>query len=125
MNTVYLSVMERIKEFGVMMALGLKGRQLLRMVVSESLLICGVGAVVGGIVGSLVLWRMAQGFTFPGMEELFIEFGLPTTLYASITVEQVLTAMIFTIVTGILAALFPAFTAARLEPVEAMRFSAA
>jgi ABC-type antimicrobial peptide transport system permease subunit len=125
MNTVYLSVMERIKEFGVMMALGLKGRKLLRMVVSESLFICGVGAVVGGAVGSLILWRMAQGFTFPGMEELFTEFGLPSVLYASITVEQIITAMLFTIVTGILAALFPAFTAARLEPVEAMRFTAA
>ena len=125
MNTVYLSVMERIKEFGVMMALGLKGRKLLRMVVSESLFICGVGAIVGGVVGSLVLWRMAQGFTFPGMEELFTEFGLPSVLYASITIEQIITAMLFTIVTGILAALFPAFTAARLEPVEAMRFTAA
>lgn len=125
MNTVYLSVMERIKEFGVMMALGLRGRKLLRMVISESLLICGVGAVVGGVVGSLVLWRMAQGFTFPGMEELFTEFGLPSVLYASITLEQIITAMLFTVVTGILAALFPAFTAARLEPVEAMRFTAA
>ncbi len=125
MNTVYLSVIERIKEFGVMMALGLKGRKLLRMVVSESLFICGVGAVVGSAVGSLVLWRMAQGFTFPGMEELFTEFGLPSVLYASITVEQIVTTMLFTIITGILAALFPAFTAARLEPVEAMRFTAA
>ena len=125
MNTVYLSVIERIKEFGVMMALGLKGRKLLRMVVSESLFICGVGAVVGGAVGSLVLWRMAQGFTFPGMEELFTEFGLPSVLYASITVEQIVTTMLFTIITGILAALFPAFTAARLEPIEAMRFTAA
>lgn len=125
MNTVYLSVMERIKEFGVMMALGLKGRQLLRMVMTESLLICGVGALVGGMVGAGVLWRMAQGFTLPGMEELFVEYGLPTTLYASISLEQIMTAMLFTVITGILAALFPAFTAARLEPVEAMRFTAA
>jgi ABC-type lipoprotein release transport system permease subunit len=125
MNTIYLSVMERIKEFGVMMALGLKGRQLLRMVMSESLLICGVGALVGGSIGSVVLWRMAQGFTLPGMEELFIEYGLPTTLYASISIQQIMIAMLFTVVTGVLAALFPAITAARLEPVEAMRFTAA
>jgi ABC-type antimicrobial peptide transport system permease subunit len=71
------------------------------------------------------LWRMAQGFTFPGMEELFVEYGLPATLYASISPDQIVITVVFTVLTGILAALFPAFTAARLEPVEAMRFSAA
>jgi ABC-type lipoprotein release transport system permease subunit len=125
MNTVYLSVMERIKEFGVMIALGTKRRNVVRMMLGESLFICAVGASVGGVLGMVSLWRMAQGFTFPGMEELFVEYGLPATLYASISPDQIVITVVFTVLTGILAALFPAFTAARLEPVEAMRFSAA
>ncbi|MEM6430058.1 MAG: FtsX-like permease family protein [Deinococcota bacterium] len=125
MNTVYLSVMERIKEFGVMIALGTKRRNVVRMMLGESLFICAVGASVGGVLGMVSLWRMAQGFSFPGMEELFVEYGLPATLYASISPDQIVLTVVFTVLTGILAALFPAFTAARLEPVEAMRFSAA
>ncbi|MEM7735667.1 MAG: FtsX-like permease family protein [Deinococcota bacterium] len=125
MNTVYLSVMERIKEFGVMIALGTKRRNVVRMMLGESLFICAVGASVGGVLGMVSLWRMSQGFTFPGMEELFVEYGLPATLYASISPDQIIITVVFTVLTGILAALFPAFTAARLEPVEAMRFSAA
>ena len=124
-NTVYLSIIERVREFGVIMALGAMRRKVVGMVLSESLLLCGVGALVGAAVGLGIVAYLAQGFSFPGqLGDLYAEQGLPRVLYASVNAGQILTLILFTFVTGIVAALFPAITAGRLEPVEAMRFAA-
>lgn len=124
-NTVYLSVIERVREFGVIRALGAGRGKVVGMVVTESLVLCGVGAALGAALGLAVVGVLARGFSFPPqLAELYAEAGLPTTLYASVSPAQLLTVVIFTLVTGVLAALLPALTAARLEPTEAMRFSA-
>ncbi len=121
MNTVYLSIIERVREFGVMMALGLSRWKVMRMIFYESLLLCGTGAVVGAIVGGLILWRTSQqGLKLPLPEAL----QLPEILYTTITTERILIIVLFVFITGIFAALWPARTAGRLEPVEAMRFTA-
>jgi len=124
-NALYLSIIERVREFGVIMALGALRRKVVGMVLSESLFLCGVGALLGGAVGLTVVAHLAQGFSFPGqLGDLYAEQGLPRVLYASVNPGQMLTLLGFTFVTGVLAALFPALTAGRLEPVEAMRFAA-
>lgn len=121
MNTVYLSIIERVREFGVMMALGLSRWKVMLMVFYESLLLCGTGAVFGGIIGGLILWRTSQqGLSLPIPED----FQLPGTLYTSVTIERMFIIVLFVFITGIFAALWPARTAGRLEPVEAMRFTA-
>jgi ABC-type antimicrobial peptide transport system permease subunit len=121
MNTVYLSIIERVREFGVMMALGLSRWKVMRMIFYESLLLCGTGAVFGAIVGGLIIWRTSQqGLRLPIPEN----FQLPETLYTTVTPERILIIVLFVFLTGMFAALWPARTAGRLEPVEAMRFTA-
>ena len=121
MNTVYLSIIERVREFGVMMALGLSRWKVMRMIFYESLLLCGTGAVFGAIIGGLILWRTSQqGLRLPLPEAI----ELPEILYTTITTERILFIVLFVFITGIFAALWPARTAGRLEPVEAMRFTA-
>jgi ABC-type lipoprotein release transport system permease subunit len=125
LNTVYLSIIERVREFGVIMALGAKRAKAIGMVFSESLLLCGSGALVGAGLGLGLVAYLAQGFSFPApLAELYAEAGIPTVLYASITAGQLIVTALFAFFTGVLAALIPAFTAGRLEPVEAMRFAA-
>lgn len=124
-NTVYLSVVERVREFGVIRALGAGRSRVVGMVVTESLVLCAVGAAVGAAIGLTVVGVMSRGFSFPAqIAELYAESGLPTVLYASVSPGQLLTAVLYTLATGVLAALLPALTAARLEPTEAMRFTA-
>lgn len=123
-NTIYLSLMERIREFGVIISLGAAGRKVMRMITLESLLICVLGAGVGLIVGLLIVARLSQGFVFPGLEEYYASFGMNPVFYATVSTAQIITAFSFAVVTGILAALWPASIAAKLEPVEAMRFTA-
>lgn len=122
MNTIYLSIIERVREFGVMMALGLSRWKVMLMVCYESLFLCGTGAVMGAVFGSLILWRTSQGVKIAAFQTLFE--GFPDTLYTTISTERIIIIVVFVFVTGIFAALWPARTAGRLEPVEAMRFTA-
>ena len=125
LNTVYLSTLERVREFGVILSLGAKGRQIMGMVTLESLLLCLTGAGIGLALGLGFVALGRDGFRFPGYaEELFAEVGLPNVLYLTIEPWQVLLAVGFAVLTAIFAALGPARMAANIEPAEAMRYTA-
>lgn len=124
-NTVYLSVMERVREFGVLNALGTPKYKVILMVLSESVLLCFTGAVLGFMVGSLLVGLSAQGISFPAeVSDFLAEQGLPKIFYGSISRQQIVVTVLFTFITATLSALVPAFNAGELEPAEAMRFTA-
>lgn len=123
-NTIYLSVMERIREFGVLRALGLRQYKIMYMVLLESILLCFSGAIIGIIVSLLIIMQMSQGIHFPAeITQFLVEQGLPRVFYGSISLKQIVITVSFTLLTATLSALLPAFSAGKLEPVEAMRFS--
>ncbi len=121
-NTIYLGVVERTREFGVVIALGARRGQIMRMVLTESLVLCGTGAAIGLTLGLATLARLARGFIYPGVGEFWQELGLPAVLYAHIDPVEIGIMLAFTLGIAVLAALWPARVAGRLEPVEAMRF---
>jgi ABC-type lipoprotein release transport system permease subunit len=124
-NTVYLSVIERVREFGLLRALGTPQPSIILMVLFESVLLCFLGAVLGLIIGSMIVSLLARGISFPAsVADFLAEQGLPRIFYGSISSREILLTVAFTFVTASLSALLPALTAARLEPVEAMRFTA-
>ena len=106
-NTLVLTVFERTRELGMLRAIGMTRRQVRRMIRHESVitaLIGGVlGIILGVVLGALLIARVD-----------FIEFALPTS--------QIITFAIATIVVGILAAIFPARRAARLDPLKALQY---
>ncbi len=125
LNTVYLSTLERVREFGVILSLGARGRQVMGMVTLESLLMCVTGALIGLSLGLGLVALGADGFRFPGYaEEILAEVGLPGIFYLSIEPWQVLLAVGFAVLTAFFAALGPARMAANIEPAEAMRYTA-
>ncbi len=123
-NTIYLGVVERTREFGVVIALGARRGRVIRMVLAESLLLCGTGSVIGLALGLATVARLARGFSYPGLDEVMEQFGLPAVMYASIEPAEIAIILGFALATGVLAALWPARVAGRLAPVEAMRFVA-
>ena len=106
-NTLVLTVFERTRELGMLRAIGMTRRQVRRMIRHESVitaLIGGVlGIVLGVVLGALLIARVD-----------FIEFSLPTT--------QIIIFAILTVVVGIIAAIFPARRAARLDPLQALQY---
>ncbi len=123
-NTIYLSLMERIHEFGVIISLGANGRKVITMITLESMLLTITGAAAGLAIGLTWLAFLSRGVRFPGLDEYYASFGLNPVFYLTITPAQAMFTVSFAIAIGILAALWPASVAARLEPVEAMRFTA-
>ena len=106
-NTLVLTVFERTRELGMLRAIGMTRRQVRRMIRHESVITALIGGVLGivlGIVlGALLIARVD-----------FIEFSLPTS--------QIIVFAIATIVVGILAAIFPARRAAKLDPLKALQY---
>jgi ABC-type antimicrobial peptide transport system permease subunit len=106
-NTLVLTVFERTRELGMLRAIGMTRRQVRRMVRHESV----ITALIGGALGLLV--GIALGGLFVARLD-FIAFSLP--------VVQLIVFAVAAIVVGIVAAIFPARRAAKLNPLEALQY---
>ena len=104
MNIMFVSVKERTKEIGIRKAIGAKRRAILGQFLTEASVICLIGGLIGLILA--VLLSMA------------INKFLPT----SIQLDTVVLAIVISLITGVLSGLAPAYTAARMDPVEALRY---
>jgi len=121
-NTVLFSVIERTREFGVMIAVGMSPKRLGRMVQLEALLTSALGFVVGGTLGYALLLLMTRGITIGNTwASMAGDFALPAKLYAAASGQYLLGSLMVVLMTALLAAWYPARRAAALQPVEAIR----
>jgi putative ABC transport system permease protein len=104
MNIMFVSVKERTKEIGIRKAIGAKRRSILGQFISESAIICLIGGMIGFII-AIILSMIVNQF-------------LPTT----IQLDAFILAIVISILTGVLSGFAPAYTAAKLDPVEALRY---
>ena len=122
MNTQLMSVLERTKEFGIVMALGLTPGRLGRLVMLETALMGIMGLLLGALLGALVTsWLNVTGFAYPGMEEMAANFNLPPRMYPRVSLLTLLAGPAVVFIGTLVAALYPALRLHRLQPVEAMR----
>jgi ABC-type lipoprotein release transport system permease subunit len=122
LNTQLMSVLERTKEFGIVMSLGVTPGRLGRLVLLETTLMGGVGLILGAILGgALVLWLSYHGFTYPGLEEMAGKFNLPSRIYPQVTVLGLFFGPAVILVASVIASLYPAVRLRWMEPVTAMR----
>ena len=91
LNTQLMSVLERTKEFGVVMSLGVSPGRLGRLILLETALMGLIGLVVGVVLGgALVVWFGIHGLSFPGLEEMAGQFNLPDRIYMQVSVTGLL-----------------------------------
>ena len=122
LNTQLMSVLERTKEFGITLSLGVSPARLGRLVLLESSLMGAIGLVLGMIVGgALVLWLGRIGFTYPGLEEMAGKFNLPGRIYPQFSAAGLLMGPVILLLASMAASIYPALRLRWLEPVAAMR----
>ena len=122
LNTGLMSVLERTREFGILMALGIAPLRLGRLVLLETALMGLIGIALGALLGGLITGYFGMnGFVMPGMEEMAVRFNLPARLYPGISVATLLAGPLIVFAVSVLATLYPAIRLSRLHPVEAMR----
>jgi len=121
LNTFLMAVLERTREFGIMLALGATPFRIGALVLLESAMLTMIGLIIGiAAGGGVAFYFYLEGFTLPGMKELYGQFGLPgvITPKLSLTTLTLGPAVIFCFTLA--AALYPALRVRRLQPVEAM-----
>jgi len=124
LNTFLMSVLERTREFGLMLALGSRPKRIASLVMLESALLTFLGLIIGIVIGTaLVYWAHTVGMVYPGMAELAEEFGLPELgrIYPQMKLFNFLLGPIVIFTCTNLAAWIPILRIRKLEPVEAMR----
>jgi len=122
LNTQLMSVLERTREFGIVMALGLTPGRLGRLVLLETAIMGLMGLILGALLGGLVTsWFSINGFSYPGMEEMAVKFNLPARFYPQVTAVSLFIGPTVVFVFTLLAALYPSLRLNRLRPVDAMR----
>ena len=124
-NTILMAVMERTREFGVMLALGTSQRQIIQVVLLESMLLGLIGLLLGALFGlGITAYYGATGIDLTqytlAMETMP---GLSGNVYPMVRWDHVFLVSLVTLLISILPALYPAWQVSRLQPVEAIRGS--
>jgi len=104
---MYTTIFERTREIGILKSLGASRRFIVGMILKESAMICGLGVVLGIVVSEIV--RVVVIAKFP-------------TLQMSMTASDLVKGFLLGLLAGVLGALYPAYKAARMDPVKALSY---
>lgn len=121
-NTMLMSVIERVREIGILIALGMKRSKIFVMIIIETIALSLVGGFAGLIIGVLVIEIVnSTGINLSAFTEGLSQFSISTILYPVLPLSfyPIITLMI--IFSAIIAAIYPAIRATRLKPATAIR----
>jgi ABC-type lipoprotein release transport system permease subunit len=122
-NTMFMSVLERTREFGVMLAVGTEPRLIIRMVIYESIILGFSGILAGIIIGVTTVWYFRDsGVDLSGFVGVTGTIpGLTDVIFPVLIIEHLWLPTLVLFITSIVAALYPAKRAANMEPVQALQ----
>ena len=122
LNTLLMSVLERTREFGMLLALGMRSGQIGAMVWMELAMLPVLGIAGGMAIGTAITyWLSVEGIVFSGAEQLMAQFNMSSPLYPELNAFSVLTGPLVIGAAIIFAGLIPYRHVRRLHPVTAMR----
>ena len=119
-NTLVMAVFERIREIGLMLALGMKPMMILGQIIIESMMLLAVGLLIGDLLAFATVKPLESGIDVSIVQQGMEMWGAPSVLYPRLYLNDVILANVVVLVLGFFASLSPAWRASRYEPVEAI-----
>ena len=119
-NTLVMAVFERVREIGLMLALGMKPSVILGQIIVESVLLLLIGLLIGNLLAWATVVPLADGIDVSMVAEGMEMFGSSSVLYPELALNDVVMANAIVILLGIVASLSPAWRASRYQPIEAI-----
>ena len=119
-NTLITAVMERIKELGMLRAIGMRRSAVVIQVVVESTIIMAAGVLVGVGLGFLLIYWVADGIDLSQWAAGVEMAGMRSLLVPRVNADDVLMISVLSLVMGILASLYPAWRAVKIKPLDAI-----
>lgn len=121
-NTMIMVVMERTREIGMLMAIGMNRRRIFSMILWETVFLSFVGAVTGMLISAISLqFFMHYGLDLSIVGEGMNAFGIDTIIYPKADFNFYLTVGIMVFITALISSVFPARYALKLQPANAVR----
>lgn len=126
-NTMLMAVFERIREIGMLAALGMKKAEIMKLFIFEGGFIGIIGALLGCILGGLITWYLeVEGMSMAAFGETFKKlseaaYPIKDVYYADLTMDVMVMVFLLGVGISVLASAYPAWKAAKLNPTEALR----
>ena len=121
-NTMMMAVLERTREIGMLLALGMNKFKIFMMILLETFFLILAGCPIGILLGFLsILISQKTGIDLSNFSEVYSSFGYSSIIYPSLTIRQFEIIMFLVVITAIFSALLPARRALQLNPAESLK----
>lgn len=122
LNTMLMTIFERTREIGMLMAIGMNKTKVFKMIMLESTILSVSGGIFGLLGGGLMIsWVGSSGVDFGVFGDAMASYGFGTKVYPSLETEAYFYTMGLVILMAIIATIYPSIKAIKLVPVEAVR----
>ena len=119
-NTLVMAVFERVREIGLMLALGMKPSSILGQIIIESMLLLAIGLAIGNALAFASIAPLKSGIDISIVAKGMEMMGASSVLYPQLRLQDVVLANTVVLVLGFFASLSPAWRASRYQPIEAI-----
>ena len=121
-NTMLMVILERTRELGMLMAIGMSKSRIFKMIMLETVFLALVGAFIGEFISMILINHYGEvGINISSLAEGMESVGYSSTAYPVLELFKYLQITVMVVITGIFASIYPAIKALKLHPVEAIR----
>ena len=121
-NSMLMAVLERRKELGMLMAIGMNKRRVFSMIMYEAIMLSITGGITGIVIGGIITFIYSHhGIDLSSVAKGYEAIGYESVVYPVYKIDMIIKVTIMVLITGFVASIYPARKALKLKPAEAIR----